>query len=299
LSDPIYIFLCSRSTREEVLEKSLVGTTAKDWNRDMRQVRRGSRVLVYDYDKLEFLGPFAVSEVRGGRSLDPSAWGGRFPFQARIRSVGNLRAMPIADVLAQVDSGDLMRPSGTKPKSVGRNQAGSDLAELFDFSELPDDENEDASLGAAAVVVRGPSTEAPVVRTFRTRQGFDVASKAELTIANLLAEWSIECYYDRPIPRNSGYRYDFCLPRHDVYIEYWGLIGDAAYDHKRQVKTSDYNRLGYRLIELEPADERDLEGRLQQQLARFGIDPFAGEARHSSWLRRFLEWLRLLIRRSR
>jgi hypothetical protein len=297
MSDPIYIFLCNKHTRDEVLKKRLVGTTRIDWHRDMEGIRIGHRVLVYDYDRFEFLGPFEVSAVDEGRPIDRTAWGGKFPCQARLKPVGEERHISIESACKRVGRDQLMRSSSSMPRSLVGDPACNELADLFGFPETADTASQDAPrerLPADDVQTPG---EERTQRVFKTRQGFAVRSKAERAIADLLAEWRINCHYETLIPGGSAYRCDFYLPDYDVYIEYWGL-DSPEYMRRREVKTREYARCNLRLVELEPDDERDLEERLLQKLARFVERPPAVVEKRQTWLARLTKWLRTLIRGS-
>lgn len=299
----IYIFLCDRDTRDEVLAKQLVGTTFEDWNRDMTSLGVGHPVLIYDYDKYEFLGPFEIMELQRGRPFDRGAWGGKYPAQARVRLVGHQQCVSLSEILKRIHPLDLMRSSGEKPRAFVTGSAADNLREFFGLPARSGRSSQHEPAEAPRSQTESPGETQPTTTAvqapmkYKTKQGFDVASKAERAIADLLAGWSIECFYDNKVPEMSGYRYDFYLPQHDIYIEYWGLEGDLQYDRRRSEKKRLYNRLGLRLIELVPADETDLEGRLRQELRRFGVLEDGGYPRGPSWVLRVAQWVRRLFSR--
>ena len=48
----IFIFLCRSDTRQECLDKMLVGTTQKIWDSDFEEkLVNDSKLLIYDYSK--------------------------------------------------------------------------------------------------------------------------------------------------------------------------------------------------------------------------------------------------------
>jgi len=293
-SDGIYIFLCNKDSRSEVLSKMLVGTGPDDWKRDFQQMNIGDHVLVFDYtdDANEFIGPFRVVKHSGGKPIDICAWGGKFRAQARIESAGVTKVIELQKVTDKVGSTNILRQS-SMPLAWVCGDTAALLREMFGFPATPT-----PSPPSDTSQPHGPTPKC-AAQLYKTVQGFSVRSKAERDIANLLDRLGILCHYERPIPGGGGYLCDFFLPQHDVYIEYWGLQGDAGYDNTRKVKTRVYNKNGLRLLELEPADEGHLETRLKQELRRFGIDADAQEPRGSTggWLARLLRRIRRWLNR--
>ncbi len=315
-TDRVFIFLCNKHTRQEVLRRMLVGTTAKDWHQYFKELSVGACVLVYDFDAFEFVGPFRAAEHKGGKSIDASAWGGKFPAQARIECAGITKCVALQEVANRVGNTIILRPGSDKPHASVGGDTATKLLEMFGFVSLntspailsaaakkpstPSSPLPSMATASASAAPTHPHTSAPLTEAelrYKTVQGFLVRSKAEREIANLLDRFGVECHYERPIPHGRGFLCDFFLPQHDVYIEYWGLQGQAAYDTTRKAKTRVYSENGLRLLELEPADERDLESRLTQELRQFGIDIDTQEPslRTGGWLaqllRRIKQWL--------
>jgi len=77
-----FVFECSTGTYLECIEKGVFGSNVP-WP---LEVRKGDYCLLRHY---EVGTVFALwrAETDGGRKLVPRAWGGRFPFQARVALV--------------------------------------------------------------------------------------------------------------------------------------------------------------------------------------------------------------------
>jgi hypothetical protein len=78
----VFVFECSTNTYMECIEKGVFGSNVP-WP---LQVAKGDYCLLRHY---EVGTVFALwrAESDGGRKLVPRAWGGRFPFQARVALV--------------------------------------------------------------------------------------------------------------------------------------------------------------------------------------------------------------------
>lgn len=78
----LFVFQCSGNTYMECIEKGVFGSN-DPWP---LQVKAGDALLLhhYEYDTLFGLWRAATD---GGKKLVAKAWGGKFPFQARITLV--------------------------------------------------------------------------------------------------------------------------------------------------------------------------------------------------------------------
>lgn len=292
MPEPVYIFLCDSTTEKEVMERCLFGTTRRDWQQ-MNGLQRGSAALLYNYEQAVFTGPFRILEHRRGHPFDRDAFNGRFPAQARFETLDPKHHLRLDDVCNEV-GWDIIRQNANEtitPYYVVRGDKAEKLLNLFEFKE------EETGTGVVqnrnvhrerfeniptTAIGREPARvdATPVERTFRTKQGFNVLSKAEQIIANILADLELECFYDGNIPGVRDYRYDFWLKKYDLYIEYWGLAGQPEYDRKRDLKRREYSKHGYKLIELTPEDEPDLEDTLRRKLRAYGVKEIDASSRH-------------------
>jgi len=104
-------------------------------------------------------------------------------------------------------------------------------------------------------------------KTILTADRTVVQSRGERQIADWLAAHSIAYRYDDKFQIIQGYaiRPDFYLPRHDVYIEYWGM-DTTDYKIGMLQKQKLYQQEGKKLISLYPADLPVLGTKLAAEL---------------------------------
>lgn len=74
-----FVFQCSGNTYMECIEKSVFGSNDA-WP---LQVKKGDYCLLHHYEYDSLFGLWRA-EIDGGKKLVAKAWGGKFPFQARI-----------------------------------------------------------------------------------------------------------------------------------------------------------------------------------------------------------------------
>ncbi len=84
-------------------------------------------------------------------------------------------------------------------------------------------------------------------------------SQGERLIAQTLDNYAIPFIYERPITINDGDSRrtlypDFYLTGFDIYIEYYGRAGNAAYDRRTNRKQAVYQTNGIRVIPIYPWD---------------------------------------------
>jgi hypothetical protein len=95
-------------------------------------------------------------------------------------------------------------------------------------------------------------------------------SKGEQKIANFLDSLNIEYTYQPPIMiKDHGYHRiwypDFGLNKYAIYIEYFGMKNDPAYDKRTKHKLKTYQQSGIDVISLYPLD---LEGNYERYILR-------------------------------
>lgn len=107
----------------------------------------------------------------------------------------------------------------------------------------------------------------------RTRSGVMVQSHGEEVLANYFHEHKIRFVYDQQTRfsffQGAAIRPDFFLPDFDVYIEYWGMKGNAEYDQKTKWKKSVYRKYHKRLIDIYVSDIKS--ERYIKKFQEFGI----------------------------
>jgi hypothetical protein len=105
----------------------------------------------------------------------------------------------------------------------------------------------------------------------RTKLGIEVRSGAERQIADYFQSIGMRYEYERELEarfwifRKKISCPDFYLPDHDVYVEYWGMLGvenrheRAKYERSMKYKMARYHQLGVKFISLYPRDLAHLD----------------------------------------
>lgn len=75
-----YIFECSSGTYMECMDRQLFGSNLP-WP---KQVSKGDLCLLHHYEVGTVFGLWEAADA-GAARIVPKAWGGRFPFQVRVR----------------------------------------------------------------------------------------------------------------------------------------------------------------------------------------------------------------------
>ncbi|CAM3695011.1 glycerol kinase [Parendozoicomonas haliclonae] len=110
--------------------------------------------------------------------------------------------------------------------------------------------------------------------TLRTTDGHMVRSKAEMLIDNWLYMAEIVHAYERKLPIEEEMYCDFYIPTGKVYIEYWGYENDARYLERKKQKLALYKKYGFKLIELNDDDVKNLDDVLPRMLLKHGVQTY-------------------------
>ena len=108
----------------------------------------------------------------------------------------------------------------------------------------------------------------------RTADGHMVRSKAEMLIDNWLYMAEIVHAYERKLPIEEEMYCDFYIPTGKVYIEYWGYENDKKYADRKKVKIDLYRKYGFKLIELNDDDVKNLDDVLPRMLLKHGVQTY-------------------------
>lgn len=252
---PGYIFLCSDVTEEECLKRNLFG--GKDsYAKKVRGLAVGDRLYLYNYTQKRLYGCF-VAKSAPGTNLVKTAWqkSGGFPLQVRVTRVNNHRSLSREDIQYH-------------PTLHGRikfNGIGYPSARL-----TPETADElDALFASHERVVQYDNGA-----RYRTDDGHLVRSDAERQIDNWLFAHDILHIYEPPLPEAK--RADFGIPLYTkrdtrtddmLYIEYWGRR-DRDYRRNQSYKQKLYKQHKLQLVELEPADLKNLDKLLTKKVLR-------------------------------
>lgn len=109
---------------------------------------------------------------------------------------------------------------------------------------------------------------------YRTTDGHQVRSKAEMLIDNWLYMAEIVHAYERKLPIEEDVYCDFYIPTGKVYIEFWGLENEPKYLERKKKKIEIYNKYGFNLIELNDYEVQNLDDHLPRLLLKFGIQSY-------------------------
>jgi hypothetical protein len=87
-----------------------------------------------------------------------------------------------------------------------------------------------------------------------TKKGEEVKSRGEKSIADFLYKHSVNYEYEKPLQRPDGgvQHPDFYLSDYDVYIEYYGMLGDKQYNREISLKKKTYDSMNIKVIDLYP-----------------------------------------------
>jgi len=109
---------------------------------------------------------------------------------------------------------------------------------------------------------------------YRTKDGYQVRSRAEAIIDNALYDYGLAHAYERKLPIEEDVYSDFYIPsKHGgraVYIEFWGLENDAKYAARKKAKKEIYLKYDLNLIELSDKHIENLDDYLPKFLLKIG-----------------------------
>jgi hypothetical protein len=111
---------------------------------------------------------------------------------------------------------------------------------------------------------------------YRTQDGHFVRSKSEVIIDNWLYISGLVHSYEKKLPIDEDLICDFYIPSGNgrpqaVYIEFWGLENDQAYQDRMKKKTEVYKKYDFPLIELREKDIENLDDVLPKKLLQYKI----------------------------
>ena len=82
MTSQTFIFECNSGTYMDCMEKNLFGSN-KPWP---LEIKTGDYCLLHHYEIGGLLGLWQAT-CNGGRGLIPKIWGGKFPYQVRVKLV--------------------------------------------------------------------------------------------------------------------------------------------------------------------------------------------------------------------
>jgi hypothetical protein len=106
---------------------------------------------------------------------------------------------------------------------------------------------------------------------YRTSDGHQVRSRAELAIDNWLYHNSVFHVYEKKLPIEEEVYSDFYIRDGNVYIEYWGMEKDQKYLARKAAKKEIYLKNEFKLIELDDKHIENLDDYLPKFLLKYGV----------------------------
>jgi len=85
-------------------------------------------------------------------------------------------------------------------------------------------------------------------------------SKGEKRIADILGKYNIDYKYESPLliqdddKKQRIWHPDFYLPEYGIYLEYYGIKGNADYNNSKNKKNSIYQKMNLGVISIESKD---------------------------------------------
>lgn len=90
-----YIFRCNSKTEEEVFERHLLGEEAK-FMEIFKGIKKDDYLFLYNCETFQFFGSY--KPVGEGGTIEPKAWGGKFPSQVRFKDLPESTKVPFSKV---------------------------------------------------------------------------------------------------------------------------------------------------------------------------------------------------------
>jgi predicted nuclease of restriction endonuclease-like RecB superfamily len=117
--------------------------------------------------------------------------------------------------------------------------------------------------------VSGDTNDDKISHHYVCDDGDIVKSRGEAMIDNWLHNNTIEHIYERTIKLGGKtLKYDWYLPKYDVYVEYWGFYG-KKYKNRRDEKEKLYQNFGKKLISINNADIGDINHNVKEKLLQY------------------------------
>ena len=256
----IWIFECDALTQFECWEKSLFGSNIK-WP---LTVKNGDFCLFYNYSEHLIYGVYQTTSD-GRNNIIPEAWGGEYPFQVKVRLWSRERiAVPLANINRFVTNQDTRR--------VRNKVFGEPADELLQYFAGGYSRSREAGQQMDGIE---EDFRRRYPRQYHCSDGHDVRSLSEQSIDEWLSAHQVYHENERLTNIPEHLVPDFTVYTTDkrpVFIEFWGMLDDAAYQQRRRHKCEVYNRHRCTLIELYPDDLRNLDFALRKKLRDNGVD---------------------------
>jgi len=92
-----FIFACTEKTESEILSRCLLGTD-RVYGPIVIRIRKGDLLFLNNVDTNRLYGVFKATSD-GGFKIEPEAFGGRYPYQVKVRILGQIVKLDNADMI--------------------------------------------------------------------------------------------------------------------------------------------------------------------------------------------------------
>lgn len=239
-----FIFKCDHATAGQCLADNVMGAPTKQFRPVVSRVQRGATVFLWHINEHKLYGVW--------RAIDDGQYNPAvFPGPHFNAVVYCERQINLQSGLDEPSVRKELGYDGAYPPYIVRPSQARHLLDLLQGIY---------GLGQ--------------VERFGADDGHVVKSLGEVFIDNWLYWNGFVHAYEKSVQIGERYRRcDFYLPstpeRREVYIEYWGMLGQKDYDHRRQEKLDEYKGAHIEPLELFPKDIRVLPDVLPRKLARY------------------------------
>lgn len=251
-----YIFECNNDTYTECIERQLFGSNVR-WPLG---VKKGDICFLYHYGTHDVLALWeAVSD--GSENIEARAWQGRYRFQIRI----HLQSSEILTVPRAIVNDIIKNPVTARVDNILEGYRAHNLVQFFASKTHTEFEREMA-LGDLDRDYRNrwPSN-------FICEDGHRVRSKGEKIIDDWLSRHRVFHAVEPIFPNLHNLIPDFMVYDADgkpVFIEYWGLEADEAYNRRTELKYRIYSDHGLTVIGIKPADLQNIDEAMRADLRK-------------------------------
>ncbi len=250
------IFLCSNETMTECYSLGLFGTNEPYG----RHVLRGDLCFLYNYGDNRVYGVW--NATTDGGTYNALAWHGRYPHQVRVSQVSErLMSVPRHQIQSLLGASEHIGCiiDGNYAQELLQHFSSVYHYEVVDGGRLRETEGDYRN--------RFPAT-------YFCEDGHRVRSQGEKIIDDWLYRHSVRHGYEQIVPIPGRLIPDFVVyNRKDdpIYIEYWGLSGDAEYEERRLHKSKLYAQYKLPVLELYPGDIPIIESALPRKLSQVDV----------------------------
>lgn len=85
------IFACTNKSEAECFERKLFGTN-RIYGEKVFSIQKGDILFLLNIDKDVLYGPF-IADSEGGKNIVPEAWQGKYPYQVKVSTNGDLKTI--------------------------------------------------------------------------------------------------------------------------------------------------------------------------------------------------------------